>query len=246
MGIFDKILEILGKSSIKQEATLAMPEVDKALLIDKIRQSETFKNLPAENLEKMFSVMETVKVRAGDAIVREGEEGDYYYLLVNGTARVSRRQQKDGKSQVVAELTEPTAFGEEALISNAKRNATVTMTSDGTVMRLSKDAFNEHIREPMLIWLSPMDAHEQVAKGAKWIDVRDAEQARQTCLHGAISIPMEELRDRASELDKQTLYICYCENGRLSATAAFLLRQRGYNVGVLRGGLQGLKRTGVG
>lgn len=246
MGIFDKILEILRKSSTKKEATLAMPEVDKALLIDKIRQSEIFRNLPTENIEKMFSVMETVEVHAGDAIIHEGEEGDYYYLLVKGTARVSRRLQKDGKSQVVAELTEPTAFGEEALISNAKRNATVTMTSHGTIMRLSKDAFNENVREFMVTWFSPMEAHDKVAKGAKWIDVRDAEQARQTCLHGAISIPMEELRDRASELNNETLYICYCENGRLSATAAFLLRQRGYNVGVLRGGLHGLKRAGVG
>lgn len=220
-------------------------EVNKTLLIDKIRQSELFKDLPAENIEEMFSHMETVPMRSGDTIIREGDEGDYYYLLVGGTAQVSRRLEKDGKPQVVAELNEPTGFGEEALISNAKRNATVIMTSDGAVMRLSKDAFNDYVKEPMVTWFSPMDAQDKVTNGARWIDVRVAEQARQTRLHGAISMPMEELRDRMSGFDKNTLYICYCENGRLSSTAAFLLRQRGYNVGVLRGGLQSLKRAGL-
>jgi len=43
----------------------------------------------------------------------------------------------------------------------------------------------------------------------------------------------------------ELMYICYCENGRQSSTAAFLLRQRGYNVGVLRGGVQSLKRAGM-
>jgi len=42
------------------------------------------------------------------------------------------------------------------------------------------------------------------------------------------------------ELDVNGRYICYCENGRLSATAAFLMRQNGYQVSVLQGGLKGI------
>lgn len=245
MNILDKILAFLGISKPREEAPSTKIGINKTLLFDKIRQSELFKDLPSENLEEMFSHMETVQMRSGDIVIREGDEGDYYYLLVAGTAEVSRRLQKDSKPQVVAKLIEPTGFGEEALISNAKRNATVTMTSDGAVMRLSKATFNDYVKEPIVTWFSPPEAQDKVAKGGKWIDVRDTEQATQTRLHGAISIPMEELRDHMSELDKSTLYICYCENGRLSSTAAFLLRQQGYSVGVLRGGLQSLKRAGV-
>jgi rhodanese-related sulfurtransferase len=219
--------------------------VSKSVLLDKIRQGEVFKNLPPENMEEMFRHMETVDVRAGDAVVREGEEGDYFYLLVAGTATVSRRLQAEGSPQIVAELAGPAGFGEEALISNAKRNATITMKADGVVMRLSKDAFNDYVKEPLLTWLSPKEAQDKVAHGAKWIDVRDPEEARQAHLHGALSIPLAELRDHVPELGKDAFYVCYCQNGRLSSTAAFLLRLRGFHVGVLRGGLQSLQRAGV-
>jgi rhodanese-related sulfurtransferase len=239
MAILSKLF---GK---KDSGPTVIKGVAKSVLLDKIKQSELFKNLPSENLEQVFAHMETVEIREGDTVIREGDEGDYYYLLVKGAASVTRRLHPEGKPQVVAQLTEPTGFGEEALISNAKRNATITMATDGTVMRLSKDAFNDYVKEPLITWISPKDAQDKVAKGAKWIDVRDPEDVRQSHLHGSLSIPMADLRNRMGDLDKNTLYVCYCQNGRLSSTAAFLLRQRGFNVGALRGGLQSLQRAGV-
>lgn len=242
MSFFDKVKTVFAGGNASGKSAL---KVDKAVLMDKIRQSDLFKGLTPEQMEQLFSRMETLKVAKGEAIVREGDEGDYYYLLVSGTAQVSRRPQEGGEPKVVAELDEPKGFGEEALISNAKRNATITMTSDGIIMRLSKDGFNDYVKEPMLTWIPPAEAQKQVAKGAKWIDVRDEEEARQTHLHNAIAIQLKDIRARASELDKQVCYICYCENGRQSSTGAFLLKQIGFNVGVLRGGLQSLRRAGM-
>jgi rhodanese-related sulfurtransferase len=243
MSIFDTLSSLLGKNKATSSGPPA--NVDKSVLLQKIRQSELFRDMPETSLEEMFQRMETVNMRSDDVIIREGEEGDYYYLLAAGTADVTRRMGNSSDPQVVAQLTEPTGFGEEALISNAKRNATVIMTSNGIVMRLSKEAFEDYIKEPLLTWLSPLEAQEKVAKGAKWIDVRGPEQSRQSRLHGAISIAMEELRSKAEGLDRNGEYVCYCENARLSSTAAFLLRQRGFSVSVLRGGLQGLKRAGI-
>lgn len=234
MGLFGKLFGGAGG------AEASVP--DSSSLMQKIRQSELFRDLPASNLEAMFAKMETVKVKAGETIIEQGDEGDYYYLLVSGVAQVLKQGDSDKDPKVLAELTEPTGFGEEALISNAKRNATVKMTTAGAVMRLSKDAFDDYVKEPLVTWLSAMEAQDKIAKGAKWIDVREPEEAKQGHLHGAVAIPMESLRTRLSELDKKSLYVCYCQNGRRSSTAAFLLRQRGYNVAVLRGGLQALKR----
>ena len=238
-------MNVLSKLFGNKETGPAPRNVSKSILLEKIRETDLFKYFAPKDLEQMFARMETVEVGKGDTLIREGEEGDYYYLLAKGTARVFRRLQSGDQPQLVAELTEPTAFGEEALISNAKRNATVTMTSNGIVMRLSKDAFNDHVRDPLVTWLSPKEAQDKVSAGAKWIDVRDTDVARQTHLHGALSLPMADLRSRMANLDKEAVYICYCHNGRLSSTAAFLLRQRGFNVGVLRGGLQSLQRAGV-
>jgi len=243
MGFLDKITAVFGKKKI--ETTAELSAEDKASLLDKIRQSDLFKDLPEKNIEEIFALMETVNLEDGEVIIQEGDEGDYYYLLVRGTAQVFRRLNDDEEPKLVATLSEPTGFGEEALISNAKRNATITMTSSGAAMRLSKDAFNDFVKDPLLTWFSPLQAQEKVAKGAKWIDVRDPDDAKQAKLHGAINIPIAEIREKAAELDKDVLHICYCENGRLSSSAAFLLRQRGVNVGVLRGGLQSLKRAGI-
>ena len=72
------------------------------------------------------------------------------------------------------------------------------------------------------------------------------EDARQSHLHGALAIPMVDLRRRLDELDKASRYVCYCQNGRLSSTAAFVMRQHGFHqVGVLRGGILSLQRAGV-
>jgi rhodanese-related sulfurtransferase len=234
MGIFGKLFGGSGSTEV------ARP--DDSALKGKIRQSELFKDLPEKNLQEMFAKMETVKVKTGETIIEQGEEGDYYYLLVTGMAQVLKQADNEDQPKVVAELNEPMGFGEEALISNAKRNATIKMKTDGLIMRLSKDAFDEYVKEPLITWVSPKDAQDKIAKGAKWIDVRDPDEAKQGHLHGSLLIPLKDIRTRMTELDKSIYYICYCLNGRQSSTAVFLMRQHGYNVGVLRGGLQALKR----
>lgn len=243
MSIMDSINGLLSKFTGGGKPGKPAIKVDKSVLLEKIRQTDLFKDLPHENLEQMFNNMETVTLNTDEKIITEGEEGDYYYLLVEGTARVTRKKD-DGTPETLADLGEPTGFGEEALISNAKRNATITMTSPGAVMRLSKEGFDDYVKEPLVTWLSPGETQKKISEGAKWIDVRDTESATDH-LHGALAIPMDELRNKFKELDKNTLYICYCENGRLSSTAAFLMRQAGFNVGVLRGGLKSLKQAGI-
>lgn len=244
MGIVDKVKSFLAGEKVFTDLPGKKPAVDKDLLLGKIKQSTLFADLPAENLSEMFDHMETVTYRSGDAILTQGEEGDYYYLLVDGTAKVTRLHPETGSVEVLAEFHEPVGFGEDALISNAKRNATIVMTSDGTAMRLSKDAFNDYVKEPLIDWLSPVQAQKRIHGGAKWLDVREEEEARRSRLHGAISIPLAVLRERIGELDREQDYICYCQNGRQSSTANFILALRGFRAAVLRGGVQNLPRAG--
>lgn len=232
---------ILGGKKDKTGDKIA--KVSKAILMEKIRQSELFTNLPEANMEDLFSNMETINVSKGDVLIKEGDEGDYFYLLVSGTADVTRKQGSEQK--LLAQLDEPKGFGEDALISNAKRNATITMTSNGVVMRLSKDSFNDNVKDPMITWASPADAQKRIAAGAKWLDTREEEQIKHERLHGSESLPFKEIRSRLNELDKAQEYVCYCDNGRLSSTACFILTQHGFNTCVLRGGLAGLKRAGI-
>ncbi len=196
------------------------------------------KNIPEADLKEMASRMDVVSVRGGSTVIRQGDEGDYYYIIVHGTAVVARQAEQGSEPILLAELGEGETFGEEALLSNAKRNATVSMKTKGSLLRLAKRDFVELLKEPMLKWLSPVEAKESVQRGAKWLDVRSSSDFQRSHLSGAISMPLHELRDRVGELNVAANYVCCCDTGRLSCSAAFLLGQRGYHVGILRGGLQ--------
>lgn len=199
--------------------------------IRKMRHIMAFKNMPPANIKSLLERMETLLVQEGDVIVKQGEPGDYYYVLTEGTAQVTRTIE-------LAQLEAGNSFGEEALVSGTVRNATVTMTSEGMLMRLSKENFDELLKDPLLDRVSPDEARERVNKGAQWLDVRHAKEYTHGHLHKAISIPLHEMRIRMNELDKDKHYICYCGTGRRSSAAAFLLVQNGYEASVLSGGVQ--------
>jgi rhodanese-related sulfurtransferase len=199
--------------------------------IRRMRQVMAFRNLPPANLRTLLDRMETVVAKTGDVIVRQGEQGDYYYVLTDGKARVTQ-------SIELAKLVGGDSFGEEALLTGVPRNATVTMLEDGQLMRLSKKDFDSLLKEPMLKRLSADEARQQIKQGACWLDIRYAREHNHNRLPGAVNIPLHELRSRLDELDTSISYICYCSTGRRSSAAAFLLAQKGFRASVLNGGIQ--------
>ncbi|HEB59463.1 MAG TPA: cyclic nucleotide-binding domain-containing protein [Gammaproteobacteria bacterium] len=197
----------------------------------KMHHIMAFKNLPPANIKALLQRMERIQVNEGDVIVSQGSPGDYYYVLVDGAARVTRTIE-------LATLRPGASFGEEALVTGTERNATVTMTRPGAVMRLAKADFDELLREPMVNRVSPDEARVQIEKGARWLDVRHAREFSHGHFQNALSIPLHELRVRMGELDKSIPYICCCRTGHRSSAAAFLLVQKGFNASVLTGGIQ--------
>ena len=190
-----------------------------------------FKSMPAANIKALLEKMETILVNKGDVIVKQGEAGEFYYVLTEGEALVTRTIE-------LANLQAGSSFGEEALVSGTERNATVTMTSDGMLMRLSKENFNQLLKDPLLDRVSPDDARERINKGAIWLDVRHVKEYNHSRLPKAVNIPLHELRMRMNELNTGKHYICYCSTGKRGSAAAFLLAQHGYKVSVLNGGIQ--------
>ncbi|MBS1188474.1 MAG: rhodanese-like protein,cyclic nucleotide-binding protein [Rhodocyclaceae bacterium] len=194
--------------------------------------------LPPAHLQGLLRRFERVKTKRGQVMVREGDEGDYYYLIESGRCEVLRSI--GGSDVLLAELKAGAAFGEEALVSNAKRNATVRMKTDGVVLRLAKPDFIELLRTPLLHGIARAEAERRVALGkAVWLDVRYAVEFASDGLPGAINIPLNEIRTVFDLLDRKREYIVYCQSGRRSSTAAFLLAQHGFNAFWLEGGLAG-------
>jgi len=199
-------------------------------------QSGAFSRLPPSNIKEMFRRMASISVKAGQVIIMQGAEGDYYYLIERGIAAVTRIVEADKPPLVLAELKEGDAFGEEALASDNKRNATVTMKTDGVLLRLNKTDFSELLKAPLLNIIPLAEAEQKVAAGAAWLDVRFPSEYRFGHLPNAVNTPLHEIRSVLKTLDKGKEYITYCQTGRRSSAAAFILAQHGFKVFVLMGG----------
>ncbi len=199
-------------------------------------QSGVFSKVPVANIEAMFERMERISTVAGQVIIQQGTVGDYYYLVELGSLLVSRADGVNSTPVVVAELNEGDAFGEEALVSDNKRNATVTMKTDGQLLCLNKRDFVEFLKEPMLTYVSREVAEVMIAEGAVWVDARLPSEYKYEHIPGAINLPLNEIRQRLSVLDKNPIYIVYCQTGRRSSAAAFILAQYGFDLVVLKDG----------
>lgn len=191
-------------------------------------QSDLFTRVPPSNVQTLLDTLESIDASAGEDIVRQGEPGDYYYVIQSGHCEVVRAGAR-GRPIKLAELGPGDTFGEEALVSDATRNATVRMLSDGALARLTKEDFARLIKAPLLDAVDLAEAERRVAAGARWLDVRFEDEHAHNGLVDSLNIPLGMLRMRMSELDPAMSYVAYCDTGGRSSSAAFLLAGHGFD-----------------
>ncbi len=202
-------------------------------------QTKAFHRIPPANLQALFMRMQHVACRSGEIVIKQGDDGDYFYVITKGSAVVTRETPMNRDGLKLAELGVGESFGEEALISDGKRNATITMQTDGALVRLGKDDFKELLNEPLLHWVDLTHARELIQRGAKWLDVRLPSEFETFHLDDALNVPLYFIRLKVKTLDPKTPYIAVCDTGRRSSAAAFLLSERGFEAFCLQGGMTG-------
>jgi CRP-like cAMP-binding protein len=200
-------------------------------------QTKAFHRIPPANIQAIFLRLQRTPFRAGEVVIKQGDEGDYFYIIVSGRCVVTRETPLNRDGIKLAELSVGDTFGEEALIAEAKRNATVTMLTDGVLMRLNKQDFRELMNEPLLQWVSYDKAREIIEQGGRWLDVRLPSEHQNLSIEGSLNIPLYFIRLKLSALDRNIPYVVYCDTGRRSSAAAFILVERGFDAYVLTGGL---------
>ena len=205
----------------------------------RILQSKAFLQIPPANIQAMFMRIQEVPVKAGETIIKQGDDGDFYYIINKGKCKVTKPS-KTATELTLATLSDGDAFGEEALLTDAKRNANIVMVTDGVLMRLSKEDFNELLKEPMLSWVTNEEGEKMVADGAAvCLDVRLDSEFKNNGIEGAVNIPLFMVRMKADKLDPSKTYILYCDTGRRSSAGAFLSSERGLTACCLKDGLSG-------
>jgi CRP-like cAMP-binding protein len=203
-------------------------------------QTKAFHRIPAANIQAIFMRMEQVNYKAGEVVIKQGSEGDYFYVITDGKCAVTRETPLNKDGIKLADLNAGDTFGEEALISEATRNATVTMLTDGSRRRLKKEDFQTLMNEPMLHWVDFEAAGQIIAEGGVWLDVRLPSEFEAFHQEDAINIPLYFVRLKLNTLDPNTKYVVCCDTGRRSSAAAYILGERGFSAYVLKGGLNQL------
>ena len=103
--------------------------------IDLIRRVPLFSSISKTELAEVASIADEIDLPEGKVLIREGDEGREFFVLIDGTAQVERGGRK------VAKLGPGDFFGEIALIAKTPRNATITTTSPVRALVITDRAF---------------------------------------------------------------------------------------------------------
>lgn len=224
----------LKDNSISHDSELKVFDSDWMMALAK---THPFSQLAVPQFEKLFECMEEIKVKAGDTIITQGEEGDYFYLVKKGQCLVSRY---NGTKEIpLAELGPTESFGEEALLAHTTRNATVRMLKNGRLMRINKTNFQRFLKSQIIHWIDPDEVNNVLSHGAIKIDLTEKYKSDST-ISNAIKIPPFMLRNQMKKLSRKNTYLLLCDNDNECAVASYLMSLRGLKSYVLRGGAESL------
>ncbi len=238
----DFLEKVVTWDQISRSSQFTLPDgtAECARWVFRMLQSKALQRLPAGNIERMFERFHAVPAMPGEEVVREGDPGDYFYVIKQGEFQVIK---SDGDHEaVVALLKQGDSFGEDALISNEPRNATVKARTAGSLMRLARSDFGELVRHPVVEWITPGQAAALKELDGEIIDVRMKEEHRRRAIEGSINHPLFRLREEMVGKSKDKPYVVYCETGERSASAAFILSKLGFKAYALLGGVASVVR----
>ncbi len=196
-----------------------------------------FGRVPPAKLQTVFMKMQAADMKAGDIVIKQGTEGDCFFVIAQGKVVVEREAPNLAHPIKLAEFGPGSCFGEDALISGSVRNATVRMLTDGKLMKLAKPDFIALLKTPLIPEVTFPQAKVLVAKGGQWLDVRMPNEVANDRIEGSMNIPFPILRTRLSSLPEGKPYVLFCKDGRNSSTATFLLSKQGLEAYLLRGGV---------
>jgi CRP/FNR family cyclic AMP-dependent transcriptional regulator len=118
--------------------------------VDLLRETEIFRNLTDEQIAKLLKISRKVAFPEGEIIMREGEESNAMYIIMEGTVEVAKtlviadgNEDTDEKNKVFTRLDATThaVFGEMALLETMKRTATIKTVTKCTFYEMRRDEF---------------------------------------------------------------------------------------------------------
>ena len=118
-----------------------MSEIPNDKLMDSVlERSELFSSLEPDAIDNIGKKCELIRFNRGEDVFREGDLADYMYIIGEGEVAVFKLVGQ-GEHELMR-LSVGAHFGEMAMISSARRNATIRVTSDLLCARMDENSFN--------------------------------------------------------------------------------------------------------
>jgi len=226
----------------REETHYFKPEVVRNRLKQIVKEIFIFKSCSGDQLEKLINAMYERKVYAGETVIRQGEQGENFYVVDQGNFDVIF--EVDDCKQNIGHVQSPGSFGELALMYNCPRSASVIAKEDGVVWVLDRYTFRrilfkttekkrshyEQLLENMPI-LSLLNAYERAVladaletqvfdDGQCIIEEGDTAECMYFIEEGRVSISVQE------DQDEQRNIISYAEKGEYFGELALVYKTK--------------------
>lgn len=126
------------KSNTQAKTNFHPPNI---VLLSFLRSNYLFEKFSETILQNLIADMQWVRLRKGETLFRQGEPGEFLYLVFHGRLQVTITK-KDGSEVVVAEVGPGKPLGEIQFLSGGTRTANVYALDDTELLKLSKTAFD--------------------------------------------------------------------------------------------------------
>jgi CRP/FNR family cyclic AMP-dependent transcriptional regulator len=120
--------------------------------VELISNVPLFTGCSKKELRQIATIADEIDFREGKELIREGAPGREFFVLIEGSAEVSRKGRK------LDSLGAGDFFGEMALLTRERRNATVTTSSPVRSLVITETNFRRLLREHPQISLKVLDA----------------------------------------------------------------------------------------
>ena len=203
--------------------------------MERLLSTPLFEFIPPTNIQELFKRFKTRQVTSGEIIIKQGEPGDYFYMIKTGS--VSVHVEMNGKVNQVAKLTAGQSFGQDALVSDLPRNATIMATAPCELGMLTEADFEDLLLSPVIEVITPAEIEEAARVQGTQVQILNLYQPDDLQPEAAaeeLAIPFMALRNHIHEFSKEIVYVVRGPaSPKINLLGAYLLNEAGHTAYVL-------------
>ncbi|XP_075005946.1 cGMP-dependent protein kinase 2 isoform X5 [Calonectris borealis] len=174
-----------------------------------LRSVSLLKNLPEDKLTKIMDCLEVEYYDKGDYVIREGEEGNTFFIIAKGKVIVTQSTADHSQPQLIKNLHKGDYFGEKALISDDVRSANVIADENNVeCLVIDRETFNQTVGtyEELQTYL------EGYVANLAWADEKRHAKGRSICgqLTKEVSLEMIELKEKVKMKNENIAFAMKC------------------------------------